>query len=59
MKRYDVEIIHEPSGAYLNYSFESDDEDLDIYKEFIRDISVVVINEEEVEEDELDTAFTV
>jgi hypothetical protein len=55
MKRYDVEIIHEPSGEYLNYSFESDDEDLDIYKEFIRDISVVVINEEEVEDDELDT----
>ena len=52
MKRYDIEIIHEPSGAYLNYSFESDIEerDMDILGEFIRDISVVVTDVEDVEE---------
>jgi hypothetical protein len=56
MKRYDVEIIHEPSGAYLNYSFETDldENELDIYKDFIRDISIVVNDVEEIE-DELDT----
>jgi len=56
MKRYDVEVIHEPSGAYLNYSFETDldENELDIYKDFIRDISIVVNDVEEIE-DELDT----
>ena len=56
MKRYDVEVIHEPSGAYLNYSFDTDldENELDIYKDFIRDISIIVNNVEEIE-DELDT----
>ncbi len=56
MKRYDVEVIHEPSGAYLNYSFDTDldENELDIYKDFIRDISIVVNDVEEIE-DELDT----
>jgi len=52
--QYDIEIIHEPSGEYLNYSFESElaEDEIDIYKEFIRDISVVVSNVEEIEEEE-------
>ena len=52
MKRYEVEVIHEPSGAYLNYSFDTDlnEDELDIYKDFIRDISIVVNDIEEVEE---------
>jgi hypothetical protein len=56
MKRYEVEVIHEPSGAYLNYSFDTDlnEDELDIYKDFIRDISIVVNDVEEIE-DELDT----
>ena len=56
MKRYEVEVIHEPSGAYLNYSFETDldENELDIYKDFIRDISIIVNDVEEIE-DELDT----
>jgi hypothetical protein len=60
MKRYDIEIIHEPSGAYLNYSFSTDlnEDELDIYKDFIRDISVVVNDVEEIE-DELDTIDTI
>jgi hypothetical protein len=60
MKRYDVEVIHEPSGAYLNYSFETDldENELDIYKDFIRDISIVVNDVEEIE-DELDTIDTI
>jgi len=60
MKRYDVEVIHEPSGAYLNYSFDTDldENELDIYKDFIRDISIIVNNVEEIE-DELDTVDTI
>ncbi len=60
MKRYDVEVIHEPSGAYLNYSFETDldENELDIYKDFIRDISIVINDVEEIE-DELDTIDTI
>ena len=56
MKRYEVEVIHEPSGAYLNYSFNTDlnEDELDIYKDFIRDISIIVNDVEEIE-DELDT----
>lgn len=60
MKRYDVEVIHEPSGAYLNYSFDTDldENELDIYKDFIRDISIIVNDVEEIE-DELDTIDTI
>lgn len=57
MKRYQVEILHEPSGAYLNYETYGE-EDVDLYKEFIRDISVVVVEEEEVDPEELDTVGT-
>jgi hypothetical protein len=44
IKRYEVEVIHEPSGSYLNYFFESDldAEDIEVYNEFIRDISIVI-----------------
>ena len=51
MKKYDIEVIHEPSGSYLNYSFESDldPEDIDVYNEFIRDISIIINDVEEVE----------
>ena len=56
MRRYEVEVMHEPSGAYLNYVTFSDALDIpDLYKEFIRDISVVIVDQEEVDEDELDT----
>jgi hypothetical protein len=54
MKRYDIEVIHEPSGAYLNYSFFTDEEEseMDILAEFTRDISIVVTDVEDVEEEE-------
>lgn len=49
MKRYDIEIIHEPSGAYLNYSIETDEPNPDFYQSFINDISLIVINEEDLD----------
>lgn len=52
MKRYQVEVIYEPTGDYLNYSFTSnlEQKDLDIYDEFIRNISIVVVDVDEVDE---------
>ena len=58
MKKYDIEIIHEPSVAYLNYSVETDEPDPDFYQSFIRDISVIINDVEEIE-DELDTVDTI
>ncbi len=52
MKKYDIEIIHEPSGAYLNYSVETDEPDPDFYQSFIRDISVVINDIEDLEDEE-------
>lgn len=49
MKRYDIEVIHEPSGAYLNYSIETDESNPDFYNYFINDISLIVINEEDLD----------
>lgn len=51
MKQYDVEVIHEPSGAYLNYTVFTDESDPDLYKSFINDISIVITDEQEVEEE--------
>jgi hypothetical protein len=59
MKRYEIEILHEPSGAYLNYETETDEPDPNFYESFIRDISVIITNEEEIEESELDTVSAV
>jgi hypothetical protein len=58
MKRYSIEIIHEPSGAYLNYDVDTDELDPDFYQSFIRDISVIINDVEEIE-DELDTVDTI
>lgn len=49
MKRYEIEVVHEPSGSYLNYVVFSDEEDPDFYNEFIRDISIIVLEEEDVD----------
>ena len=51
MKRYEVEVIYEPTGDYLNYSFTSrlEQKDLDIYDDFIRNISIVVTDVEDID----------
>ncbi len=51
MKQYDIEVIHEPSGAYLNYTVFTDEPDPDFLHSFINEISIVVIDEQEVEEE--------
>jgi hypothetical protein len=52
MKRYDIEVVHEPSGAYLNYSVETDEPDPDFYKSFINDISIVINDVEDLGDEE-------
>ena len=54
MYKYDIEVIHEPSGSYLNYIVMTAEPIDDHYKDFIRDISIIVNDVEEIE-DELDT----
>ena len=51
MKRYKVEVIYEPTGDFLNYSFTSAQEqkDLDIYNDFINNISIVVTDVEDID----------
>lgn len=41
MNNYDVEIIHEPSGTYMNFEYESDAEEGDVWNEILKDLSVV------------------
>lgn len=50
MKRYEVEVIHEPSGSCLTYTVETDEPDPDFYKSFINDISIVVTDVEDIDE---------
>ena len=52
MKRYEIEVIHESSGSYLTYTVETDEPDPDFYKSFIDDISIVIVNEEDLTEEE-------
>lgn len=58
---HDIEIIHEPSGKYLTYKFIAEEEtpSEEIFKQFVRDLSIIVqdveqftkLEEEEEEND--------
>jgi|DEB19_MinimDraft_3_1074340.scaffolds.fasta_scaffold415473_2 hypothetical protein len=41
MPTYDIEVIHEPSGTYMNFIVESDAEEGDVWNEVLSDLSVV------------------
>lgn len=41
MPMYEIEVIHEPSGAYMNFEVESDAEEGDVWNEILSDLSVV------------------
>jgi hypothetical protein len=59
MKRYEIEVIHEPSGAYLNYVAFTEESDPDFYKSFINDISIVIVDKEEVGDEDVDTRLVI
>jgi hypothetical protein len=51
MAKWEIEVIHEPSGQYMNFIAETDTEDEDqVYKEIINNISVIPL--ERLDEDD-------
>ena len=48
MPLYNVELIHESTGVYMNFEYESDTDDLDILSsEVLADLSVVAFKIED------------
>lgn len=42
MAKWEIEIIHEPSGQYMNFVAETDTEDEDqVYREILNNLSVI------------------
>jgi hypothetical protein len=53
MHEYEVEIIHEPSGAYMNMVVFTDDptDEVELANIIWSDISVIVLSEKEAADD--------
>ncbi len=51
MKVYEVEIIHEPTGKYMNFSYASDSEENLVYQEILADLSISVFDTGETEDE--------
>jgi predicted transcriptional regulator YdeE len=57
MPRWSIEVIHEPTGQYMNFEANTDTDDInEVYKEILYELSIVPL---ERIDDELDTADTV
>lgn len=52
MNQYEIELIHEPSGAYMNFILfsELEQDDINIAEEVWADMSVVVLDYKEGDE---------
>jgi hypothetical protein len=51
MPKWNIEVIHEPTGQYMNFTTYTDTEEQDeVYKEILYDLSVVAL--ERVDQDE-------
>ena len=49
MPKWSIEVIHEPTGQFMNFYAETDtDEQDEVYKEILYDLSIVAL--EKVEE---------
>jgi hypothetical protein len=49
MPRWNIEVIHEPTGQYMNFAADTDTEDeFEVYREILNDLSVVAL--ERIEE---------
>jgi hypothetical protein len=46
MTQYNIEVIHEPSGSYMNFIVESEAEEGNVWNEVLSDLSVVAFREE-------------
>lgn len=50
MTKWSIEVIHEPTGQYMNFNAYTDTEDAnEVYKEILYDLSIVAL--EKIEED--------
>jgi hypothetical protein len=47
--KYQVEVIHEGSGTYMNFEVFADSKE-DLYNEVIADMSIVILEEEDEDE---------
>ena len=49
MNKYEVEVIHEPSGAHMNFVMfsETNEDEIELSKEIWADLSVVILDYEE------------
>lgn len=45
MPQYNIEVIHEPSGTYMNFVVESEAGEGEIWSEVLSDLSVVAFEE--------------
>jgi hypothetical protein len=45
MPNYNVEVIHEPTGTYMNFNVESDLEEDRVWNEILHDLSIVAFSE--------------
>ena len=44
MAKWSIEVIHEPSGQYMNFQADTDTEDeFEVYKEVLYDLSVIAL----------------
>ena len=60
MKLYQIELIHEATGEYMNFEYTSDAKSDDaVCSEILSDLSVVILSKEDLtEEKEFDTIKT-
>ena len=51
MPKWSIEVIHEPTGQYMNFEAYTDTEEQDeVYKEILYDLSIVAL--ERIDEDQ-------
>jgi hypothetical protein len=44
MAKWEIEVIHEPTGQYMNFIAETDTEDDDqVYREILNNLSVIAL----------------
>lgn len=44
MPRWSIEVLHEPTGQYMNFKANTDTEDIDeVYNEILYDLSIVAL----------------
>lgn len=53
MARWEIEVIFEPTGDYMNFEYETDNQDLDsIFNEIENQLSIVPVLVEKDEDEE-------